>query len=126
MYQGDSFHTLSGGGQIAVLCLSLVLLALWMAACRHLARGRKIALRLAIALVLFALFEWLSPQAYYLLYIQIFDLPLQWVAGAPPGPVRLLRLLTFTAEWDLSHHGRGLLGWMLIGAALWTGRGRRA
>ena len=71
-------------------------------------------MRLAIAFVVIWAFEWLSPQVYYLYYIFLFDLPLQLVVQTPPTPGDVVRLLTFTAGFDLSHHGRGALSWLIL------------
>ena len=120
MYQGDSFFTLSTGGQIGLAVLSGMLVFLAIGAVR-LCR-RKVAARAAapaIGLVLWWLFLWLSPQVYYLYYQLIFeDLPWQVVIGWPPGAVRLIELLTFQGNVTLSDHGVGALGWAMILAGL--------
>lgn len=115
-YAGDSFFTLTMGERAGLVVLSLtlwsgvVMLGRWL-------RGP------IWAVVLFWGFVWLSPQVYYLYYQAIFDgLPWQIVVKAPPGPLDLLRLLAFRAADNLSAHGQGLLGWSLIGAALWRYR----
>ncbi|EFL88908.1 conserved hypothetical protein [Ahrensia sp. R2A130] len=73
-----------------------------------------------IAVIAFALFDWLTPQIYYFYYMVLIDnLPLQIVTQMPPSPLKLLHLLTFSERSNLSFHSRGLLGWTLIaGAAL--------
>ncbi|MEO1612232.1 MAG: hypothetical protein AAFU55_07745 [Pseudomonadota bacterium] len=71
------------------------------------------------ALTLFWLFVWLSPQIYYLYYrFLIPDLPLQWVLKTPPDPLDIARLLIFQGRETLSDHGKALLGWGLVAAAL--------
>ncbi|SFJ78534.1 hypothetical protein [Jannaschia pohangensis] len=121
-YGEDSFFTLSGGGQLGLALLSLILWALAVLLVWRLARG---PIRGAVlALVVFVLFVWLSPQIYYAYYFLIFDdLPVQIVIKSPPGPGYLLRLLTFTQEASLSRHGQGLLGWSLL--LVGVGRGWR-
>ncbi|WP_179381229.1 hypothetical protein [Jannaschia marina] len=125
-YPDDSFHTLTGGEQIGLLIVTLLLSAAGIALVVGIARrGRRIGL--PAALLLFWAFVWLSPQVYYLYYQAIFDgLPWQIVVKHPPGPVDVVRLLTFRAEPTLSDHGKGLLGWALIGTALWRGRRARS
>ncbi len=79
--------------------------------------------RCLLALVLFWLFVWLSPQIYYWYYLLIFDgLPVQSVIGTPPTPFDLIRLIGFSDRHDLSHHGQGVLGWALVLTALWPQR----
>lgn len=117
-YVGDSFHTLSRGEQLGLVGLS-VFLGGWMIAlvCRLTGPVR--------AMVLFWAFVWLSPQVYYTYYLTIFDgLPWQIVIRDPPGPTTILHLLTFRGE-TLSDHGKGLLGWGLIGLALWRRTAQR-
>lgn len=125
-YTEDSFHTLTGMEQIGLLALTLALSG------GLLTLGYRFGGPI-LALALFWTFVWLSPQVYYLYYQAIFDgLPWQIVVKSPPGPVRIARLLTFQAAGTLSDHGKGVLGWALIGLTLWrrhrardhgTGRG---
>ena len=69
-------------------------------------------------------FVWLSPQVYYVYYLMIFDgLPWQIVVRTPPGPGALVRLLAFQDKASLSAHGQAALGWAMLAAALWRGRG---
>lgn len=119
MYQDDSFFTLGVWGQIGLAGLSAALFCVMLLLVRRIGRGRPRAARTAIALVLFWAFEWLSPQVYYLYYWMIIDgLPVQSVIGPPPGPAHIARLLTFSESHSLSAHGRGLLGWAMLAAAL--------
>ena len=129
MYANDTFFNLTMAGRAGLVVLSLALLALmiWLAAqiLRKIDLGNRIATlpaRLAVALALFWLFEWLSPQIYYQYYRLIFDgLPQQVVVKLPPpSPDALVELLTFSGKASLSHHMRGLLGWVLLVMALVT------
>jgi hypothetical protein len=117
-YTEDSFHTLTGMEQLGLVGLTLVL-SIGLLALGGRLRG------VVWAFILFWGFVWLSPQVYYLYYQVIFDgLPWQIVVKTPPGPGRILNLLTFQGAGTLSDHGKGVLGWGLIGMALW--RRRRA
>ena len=71
--------------------------------------------KLVIALIVFYLFVWLSPQIYHTYYLFIFDgLPLQNVIRRPPTPVAIFHLMNFTNHHNLSAHGLGILAWGLI------------
>ena len=119
MYESDSFFTLTGSGQVGLACLSLVLAVGMLALTLWLARGRA---RIMSAFGLFFLFVWLSPQVYYVYYRMIIDgLPQQWVIGAPRWG-EAFGYLTFTGPGSLSAHGQGLLGWLMIGLALFRGK----
>ncbi len=118
MYGEDSFFTLTIIGRILVGSISLVLTVICVAVCLKFARGRQWPFRFANAFVLFVLFVWLSPQIYYTCYIFLLDVPWQIVIGAPPTPGELVRLLTFSDRANLSFHGQGLLGWLLMAIAL--------
>ena len=127
MYSDDSFFTLSGPGQIGLVLLSLVLFVVVVCAMVRVGRvvPRTVALLLAIAG--FWAFEWLSPQIYYSYYMTQFDgLPVQNVIQSPPSPAKLFNILTFQDEFTLSAHGRAVLGWALIIAALLSGKSRRS
>lgn len=118
-YAEDSFHTLSPGGQIGLVALSVILslacLALLWWAGRRLSRVQRVLL----AIVLFAGFVWLSPQVYYEYYRLIIDgLPAQNVIRQPPDAQSLLRLMTFRSAATLSDHGKAVLGWALIAQAV--------
>lgn len=115
MYRGDSFHTLSGMGQVGLILLSGVLSLVLLGLAWRLMRGRYWALRFGIALLLFFGFVWLSPQVYYTYYLTLFDgLPWQVVVKDPPGPQALAALLTFQGPGSLSAHSQGALGWLLL------------
>ena len=120
MYAEDSFHTLSGIGQIGLVAVSVLLsiAVLWLL--WWLARGKPLLVRMALALLMFFAFVWLSPQVYYTYYLTLFDgLPRQVVVKSPPDPSSLLALLSFTGSDTLSAHSQGVLGWlMLVLAAL--------
>jgi hypothetical protein len=115
MYSEDSFHTLSIYGRLAVLVLSMAMLAGLFAVSYILMKGRRGAARIVIAAALFWVFVWLSPQVYYTLYGFLFEgLPRQWVVGIPPTLDELLGLITFSGRQTLSAHGKGLLFWALV------------
>ncbi len=97
----------------------MVLGALMLWVCWRMARHLRIVARLLLALGLFVVFDWLSPQIYYLWYLVIFDgLPLQWVAGYLPRPLDAAKILALMGPDSLSAHARTLLGWGMIGVAL--------
>lgn len=125
MSRDDTFFQLSTAGQIGTAAISAVLAALMLWLCWRIVRKQRLALRLILALGLIVLFEWLSPQIYYLWYMAVFDgLPLNWVAGYWPHPVSAAKVLTLQAGDSLSAHSRALLGWAMIGIALFV-RGQR-
>lgn len=115
---GDSFFTLAPLAGAGLIALSLALAALALGAVARIARGRRIAIRAATALAALWLWDWLTPQIYYLYYVPLFDLAAQWVIGAPPGLLRLGELLTFTARGYSGDWARGALGWALLALAL--------
>ncbi|MGR3503331.1 hypothetical protein [Pseudaestuariivita sp.] len=114
-YAEDSFFTLSLQGQVGLVLVAAVLaglavLIVWRGA----ARWPRV-LSVALALIVFTLFVWLSPQVYYQYFRLIFDgLPQQVVVKAWPDVGHVWRLLTFAERPSLSHHGQGLLGWVLV------------
>lgn len=131
MYDGDSFFTLSLWGRAGLLAVSLGLAVLWIFAVRIVARAFRFAMPgpLAVALslvawaVLFFAFVWLSPQGYYAYYrLIIDDLPAQWVIKSPPLPGELWAFLSFSGRHNLSAHSTGVLGWVMLLAALWPRR----
>ncbi|MEX0286159.1 MAG: hypothetical protein AB3N23_16255 [Paracoccaceae bacterium] len=119
MYRGDSFHTLSAAGQVGLAALSLGLAVLTLWAVRRLTRGQVWPIRLGTAVAAIWLFDWLSPQVYYLYYMTLFDIPAQIVIRTPIGPLDLLRLLSFSGESSLSAHSRGALGLACMATAFW-------
>ncbi len=121
-YAEDSLFTLDGGGIAGVLVIAVALSALAIGALWVIARRKALPIRLMAAMIIFVLFEWLSPQAFYEFYKTIFDgLPTQWVIRAPT-PQGLLDLITFQGPSSLSSHGRGVLFWVLMIVALLVGR----
>ncbi len=119
MYDSDSFFTLGVPAQVGLAMLSLVLAGGMLGLTLRVTRTLSLAFRVVAALVLFALFDWLSPQIYYAYYLAIIPgLPFQAVVAATPDPMAILRLLTFSGSHDLSAHGRGALGWAMLGAAM--------
>ncbi|GMG81127.1 hypothetical protein LNKW23_03390 [Paralimibaculum aggregatum] len=120
MYAEDSFFTLSASARAGLLALSAGFAGLAGALARAglRAAGRRLAPRLAVALLVFWGFEWLSPQGYYAYYRAVIPgLPAQWVIGRPPGPGQVAEILGFAGPATLSAHARGLLGWALLLAA---------
>ncbi len=114
MYQGDSYHTLTTGEQIAVLALGVVLAGFCLYAVWRFP-GRSRPVRAGWAVLVFWGFVWLSPQVYYTLYLTFFDgLPLQTVIQSPPALGEILALLTFQDKVALAEHGKGILGVALI------------
>lgn len=53
MYDGDSFHTLTGGGQIAVLLLSVMLAVIVLVGAWLAMRGRGFFFKLVIGWLVF-------------------------------------------------------------------------
>lgn len=126
MYRTDSILTLGPWEIVGVLLVSAAMALALLAGVRAAARGLGRAAALAAAALLFWLFVWLSPQAYYTYYRTIIDgLPRQSVIGPPPGPAALARLATFAGRADLSTHGKGALFWLLVAAAVLPARGKR-
>ena len=119
MYAEDSFFTLTVLGRVGLVCVSLILSGVTLAVLWRLANTRNLLVRLTIALVLFYLFVWLSPQFYYLYYIFLLEgLTWQWVIGLPPSLSDMVRLLLFQDNANLSYHSRGALGWLMMLFAL--------
>lgn len=119
MYEGDSFFTLTLAGQAGLAVLSLVLTAAMVLLTLVAAPGRRVWFRVLVAVGLFHAFVWLSPQVYYTYYRAIIPgLPLQWVIGQLPGVEETARLLLFMARDTLSDHGKGVMGWVMLLAAL--------
>ncbi len=114
MYREDSFFTLTIGGQIGLVALSLVLAVVFIYICWRTTRGKAAWLRLAIALFLFMLFIWLMPQVYYTYYIFLLGVPWQVVIQPPPTPRDLIRILFFAENTNLSFHAQAVIGWVLI------------
>ncbi len=118
MYSEDSFFSLGVGGQIGLGCLSFALAVALMFGAWRLMRGKSLMVRLLIAVGLYALFVWLSPQIYYTYYWMIFeDLPVQWVIGWPPFQA-MFEHASFTGRSNLSSHGKGVLFWLMMVLAL--------
>lgn len=116
MYAQDSFFTLSIPGQVGLACVSLCLALLVVWLCWRV-RGPW-WVRMGGALVAVWLFVWLSPQLYYAYYLLIIPgLPVQWVLHAPPSPLHMAQLATFSGAQNLSAHSQGVLIWLAILAA---------
>lgn len=115
MYAEDSFFTLSAAGQGGLALMSILLSAGTLLVAVRVMRGWPRFVRVGLALAVFILFVWLSPQLYYQYYRVIFDgLPQQIVVRVWPDLVDTARILTFTHRPTLSFHGQALLGWALI------------
>ena len=115
MYNGDTFFHLSVPGQIGLVALSLTLSIslIWF----HLKLSSRFgtAVKVLLAVVLIWAFIWLSPQIYYLYYIQIIPgLGLQNVIADAPTVTEVISTITFTGKANLSEHSKGLLFWMMI------------
>lgn len=126
MYRGDPFFQLdflTAAGLLAVLAV-FTLAAL--VAVRRVGRGRGIAGRAAVAILGFWLFAWVAPQAVALWFEALAGGP-PWVLeiGLPPGPERLLALVTFRGPATLAAHGQGALFWGMLVMALRLGRAAR-
>lgn len=113
MFSGDSFFTLSLLERAGLLALSLFLSIACILAVFFVSR-RKLA-RIALALVLFVLFVWVSPQIYYFYYIAIFDeIPWQIVIKRLPAPGDLFRMIFFADLNTLSEISQGMLFWVMV------------
>lgn len=120
MYAEDSFYTLSELARLGLLAVSafltLVVVVIAIAAMRQ----RRGSVRVAIAVMLFSIFVWISPQAYYEYYqVVLSGLPRQWVIAQPPTFYELFSLVTFTGQQTISAHGLGVLFWGLIVLSWW-------
>lgn len=120
MYAEDSFYTLSPLARLGLLAvsagLSVGLVTIALAAMRQ----RRGSMRVAIAVMLFSIFVWISPQVYYEYYHLIFTgLPRQWVIWQPPTFYELFSLVTFTGPQTISAHSMGGLFWALICLSWW-------
>ncbi|MEM7634235.1 MAG: hypothetical protein AAF299_06730 [Pseudomonadota bacterium] len=132
MYEGDTFFSLTLAARFGLVLLSLGLAALMLAVFVRLTCLLAWPVRLLLAPAFLWLFVWLSPQVFYLYYMMLFDdLPLQIVVQSPPRPSKIAHLLSFSDKAALSHHAIGLLGWALVGLAVfgeravWSTRLRR-
>jgi hypothetical protein len=114
--------------RVGLACLSavLALLVFLLARAIHLKLRRTVPgrarwpLHIVIALTLFWLFDWLSPQIYYVFYwLTLDDLPWQIVVGDSPAFADLLRLFLIDFSADLPPISRGFLGWGLLAQAAW-------
>jgi hypothetical protein len=119
MYDGDTFFSLTMAARFGLVCLSMGLAALTAAAFIKVTCRMFWPLRLLLAPAFLWVFVWLSPQAFYLYYMMLFDyLPLQNVVQSPPRPWQIVHLLGFSGKAALSHHATGVLGWGLIVLAI--------
>lgn len=115
MYEGDSFHTLSVGGQVGLIILTTLLSVLTILLSQRLSKNQPWAIKLLIAIAAFWLFTWLSPQVYYAYYWFLFEgLPIQIVVKSPQSPKRVVAFALFQEAQTLSAHGKGILFWLLV------------
>jgi hypothetical protein len=119
MYVNDSIHTLTTTQQIGLGFISLALLCMMVFVSLKLFTNKPFIVRFIIAIGLFYLFIWLSPQLYYAYYLLIFtDLPIQLVIKAPSSIGQLIKIFTLQSSATLSNHSLAFLGWVLISLAL--------
>jgi hypothetical protein len=118
MYRDDTLFTLELMEMAGLLAVSAAMALAMLALARRFCRG-KWWRRLVLAVVLFWLFLWLSPQVYYAYYQIITDgLPVQIVIGWPPGAETVLRRLFFAGPVTIAAHGQGVLGWAMVVVAV--------
>lgn len=121
MYSNDTFFHLTLLGQIGLALLSLGLACATLWCFLKISSRFGLFVKVLLAFVFLWLFVWLSPQVYYLYYLQLFDgLPMQIVIHAPPTPVEILRTITFTTNANLSAHSKGILFWLMVILAVWN------
>lgn len=119
-YTQDSFFTLSLAGRAGLLVLTgLLALAMILLVWRMRSYLPAFA-RPLMAIGLFWLFLWLSPQIYYTYYQMIIPgLPVQSVIKMPPSPAEMIQLMTFQGRATLAQHGQGLMAIQMIITSLW-------
>lgn len=123
MYSNDTFFHLTFFGQIGLALLSLGLACATLWCFVKISSRFDLFVKVLLAIVFFWLFTWLSPQVYYLYYLQLLDgLPLQNVIQMPPSPIDLLKIATFTENANLSAHAKGILFWLMIILAIGKAR----
>ena len=122
MFESDSYFVLPLWAAAGLAIVSAVFAFLTLYSANHVHRrcpkwstGIAIALHSALALLVFWLFIWLSPQGYYAYYIAIIE-SLIWhnVIDWPPAPSDLILLVTFTGARTLAEISQGILAWLLI------------
>jgi hypothetical protein len=118
MYTEDSYFTLSNPGQFGLLVVSGTLAAITLFACWRMTIKRRLFTRLIMGLAVFYAFVWLAPQVYYTYYIFLLGVPWQIIIQMPPSALSIVKLLSFSDVGNLSHHSRGLLGWLILITAM--------
>lgn len=119
MYSEDTFFHLTIQGRVGLVILSLVLFAFTIGLFWKISSRYNLLVKVLCAIVFIWLFIWVSPQIYYLYYIQIFnDLPYQNVIQKPPSPLEVLKTITFFANSSLSNHAKGIVFWAMMLIAL--------
>ncbi|MEL7428446.1 MAG: hypothetical protein AAFN43_00470 [Pseudomonadota bacterium] len=120
MYSNDTFFHLTFPGQIGLALLSLGLACATLWCFVKISSRFGLFVKVLLAIVFLWLFTWLSPQVYYLYYLQLFDgLPLQNVIQMPPSPIDLVKIATFTENANLSAHAKGVLFWLMLAVSCW-------
>ena len=119
LYANDTFFHLSTLERVGLVLLSIVLAMVTVAVFWKLTSSFKLVFKLLAAIFFIWIFIWISPQVYYLYYIQIIDgLPLQNVIQWPPSPLEVFQTVTFSGKSNLSNHGKGLIFWAMMIIAL--------
>lgn len=119
LFANDTFFHLSAMERVGLVILSFVLATAIIAIFWKLTAHWKLILKVSTAIAFIWIFIWLSPQVYYLYYIQIIDgLPLQNVIQWPPTVIEVFQTITFSGKSNLSNHGKGLVFWAMIIIAL--------
>ncbi len=121
MYSQDTFFHLTTNGRLGLILLSFLLSAFLIGLFWKISNRFKLPIKLILAIIFIWIFIWMSPQIYYLYYIQIIDgLPLQNVIQTPPSPIEILQTVTFTGQSNLSNHSKGVLFWIMVTIALYA------
>lgn len=123
MYRGDPFFTLGFVPALGLLLvLALMVLGVFLTL-RRLGRGRGLAGRLVLACLAFWVFVWVAPGVVGLYFQALAGGPPWAVAiDLPPGPARMLGLVSFSGPATLAAHGQGALFWGMLVMALRLGR----
>jgi len=119
LYEKDTFFHLSLTGRIGLVILSATMAGVIIFTFVRFTKNFAIPVRLGLTVVTLWLFIWLSPQIYYLYYIQIISgLPMQNVIQWPPSLVEILQTIFFGHKSNLSNHAKGVLFWAMVFFAL--------
>lgn len=119
MYSEDTFFHLTTQERIGLVIISLILFAFTVGVFWKISSRFNLLVKVLCAIVFIWIFIWLSPQVYYLYYIQIFDdLPYQNVIQNPSSITEILKTITFFGNNNLSNHAKGIVFWAMIIVAL--------